>query len=177
MEREDILGYLELFRELGLLFEDEEIAHLMRAHIHKTFTDYSLGQLFKIFKLHSNNFYRDDPETIRVIEDAIKIRVSEPEQRAQVVASEVRDLIEGLRLHTSFNKRLDASLRTIIKSTPVLDTDKRLFVQFVTYAADFESKVDDALKAKLASALEIHATALTLQDKVHLKLYGQGIFS
>ena len=33
MEREDILGYLELFRELGLLFEDEEIAHLMRAHI------------------------------------------------------------------------------------------------------------------------------------------------
>jgi len=79
MERVDILGYLELFRELGLLFEDEEIAHLMGAHIQKSFSDYSLGQLFKVFKLHSNSFYRDDPETIRVIEDAIKIRVSEPE--------------------------------------------------------------------------------------------------
>ena len=172
MERVDILGYLELFRELGLLFEDEELAHLMRAHIQKTFSDYSLGQLFKVFKLHSNSFYRDDPETIRVIEDAIKIRVSEPDQRAQVVAADVRDLIEGLRLHISFNKRLDASLRTIIKSTPVLDADKRLFVQFVTYAGDFETKCDDALRAKLKSALDTHAAALTVQDKVHLKLYG-----
>jgi len=33
MGREDILGYLELFRELGLLFEDEEIAHLLRGHL------------------------------------------------------------------------------------------------------------------------------------------------
>jgi len=46
----------------------------------------------------------------------------------------------------------------------------------VTYAADFETKLDDALQAKLASALDIHLTALTLQDKVHLKLYGQGLF-
>ena len=33
MDRADILGYLELFWELGLLFEDEEIAHLLRAHL------------------------------------------------------------------------------------------------------------------------------------------------
>lgn len=68
-------------------------------------------------------------------------------------------------------------MRTIIKSTPVLDADKRLFVQFVTYAADFETKLDDALRAKLAGALHTHITALTVQDKVHLKLYGQGLFT
>jgi hypothetical protein len=158
MDRADILGYLELFRELGLLFEDEEIAHLLRDHLQKTFHEYSLGQLFKVFKLHSNNFYRDDPETIRIIEDAVKIRASEPEQRAGIRAAEVRDLIEGLRLHIQFNKRLDASLRSIIKSTPVLDADKQLFVQFLTYAADFDIKIDDALKTKLQSALEIHTT-------------------
>ncbi len=158
MDRVDILGYLELFRELGLLFEDEEIAHLLRAHIQKTFHDYSLGQLFKFFKLHANNFYRDDPETIRLIEDAVKIRASEPEQRAEIRASDVRDLIEGLRLHTQFNKRLDASLRSLIKQTFVLDADKKLFIQFLTYAADFETKMDDSLKSKLVNAFETHAS-------------------
>jgi hypothetical protein len=89
-----------------------------------------------------------------------------------VRANEMRDLIEGLRLNVKFNKRLDASLRTLIKSTPVLDADKRLFVQFVTYAADFEIKIDEALRAKIVGALETHHNALTIQDKVHLKLYG-----
>jgi hypothetical protein len=31
------------------------------------------------------------------------------------------------------------------------------------------------LKEKLVGAFDIHASSLTLQDKVHLKLYGRGI--
>jgi hypothetical protein len=34
MEREAILGYLELFRELGMLFEDQEISGMLRDHLH-----------------------------------------------------------------------------------------------------------------------------------------------
>lgn len=75
----------------------------------------------------SNNFYRDEV-TLTIIEDAVKIRVSEPEQRALVKADDLRDLIEGLRLHIHFNKRLDMSLRTLVKNTHLLESDKRLFI-------------------------------------------------
>jgi len=77
MDRKDILGYMELFRELGLLFLDEEIPVLLKQHLLKGFSDYSLGQLFTFYKLHSNLFYRNDPETKRVLEDVVKIRAAE----------------------------------------------------------------------------------------------------
>ena len=50
----------------------------MKESVQLSFHQYELGQLFKVYKLLSNNFYRD-AETVRVIEDAVKIRVSEPE--------------------------------------------------------------------------------------------------
>jgi hypothetical protein len=34
MEREAILGYLEMFREMGMLFEDEDIQGMLRDHLH-----------------------------------------------------------------------------------------------------------------------------------------------
>ena len=61
MERETILGYLEFFREFGLLFEDEEIPVMLRGHLNTSFHLYNMSQLFKVFKLIANNFYRDDP--------------------------------------------------------------------------------------------------------------------
>ena len=64
MEREAILGYLELFRELGMLFEDQEIVLMLGEHLAKTYHLYDLGQLFKVYKLFSNNFYRNDPQTL-----------------------------------------------------------------------------------------------------------------
>ncbi len=50
----------------------------------------------------------------------------------------MRDLVEGLRLNSGFNKRLDASLRTLLKNSNLLALDKRLFLQYLTYASDFE---------------------------------------
>jgi len=76
MERKTILGYLEFFNELGMLFEDKEAMALMKLHVTKTFHMYELDDLFKVYKLISHNFYRDQ-ETLKVIEDAIKIRVSD----------------------------------------------------------------------------------------------------
>jgi hypothetical protein len=64
MEREAILGYLELFRELGMLFEDEEISGMLREHLQQTYHLYDLGQLFKVYKLAANNFYRNDPQIL-----------------------------------------------------------------------------------------------------------------
>lgn len=128
MERGTMLGFIELFKELGMLFEDKEIALLMKDHIEKGFHAYELPELFKAYKLLSHNFYRDTT-TLRLLEDAIKIRVSEPIQRDSVNLNHLRDLIEGLKLHLGFNKRLDASLRTLLKHKPYhLDSDRKLFV-------------------------------------------------
>jgi hypothetical protein len=159
MEREAILGYLELFRELGLLFEDQEISEMLREHLSKTYHLYDLGQLFKVYKLVSNNFYRNDPFIMQVIEDAVKIRAAEAHEREHVKAQHVRDLVEGLRLHNRYNKRLDASLRTILKSSHVLATEKRLFMQYLTYATDFEIPQlisDGSLKEKFIHAFDAH---------------------
>lgn len=46
MERRTILGYMELFKELGILFEDKEIAISMREHLSKVFHAYELSELF-----------------------------------------------------------------------------------------------------------------------------------
>ena len=67
MEREVILGYMELFRELGMLFDDPEIATMVKLHLTNSYHLYDLGQLFKIYKLLSNNFYRNDPQTLQII--------------------------------------------------------------------------------------------------------------
>ena len=77
MDRSTVLNYQELFRELGFLFEDQEIPLLLRNHLEKSFHSYDLGQLFKVYKLISHNFYRDDPILTQIIEDAVKIRAKE----------------------------------------------------------------------------------------------------
>jgi len=64
MERGSILGYLELFRELGMLFEDEDISGMIREHLQKTYHLYDLGQLFKVYKLTANNLNRNDPHLL-----------------------------------------------------------------------------------------------------------------
>jgi len=56
MERDTILGYLEFFREFGLLFEDEEIPVMLRGHLNTSFHLYNMSQLFKVFKLIANTF-------------------------------------------------------------------------------------------------------------------------
>lgn len=77
MERPTILGFLELFKELGLLFNDKEVALLMKENLSKSYHAYDLPELFQAYKLLSHNFYRD-PESFQLLEDAIKIRTSEP---------------------------------------------------------------------------------------------------
>jgi hypothetical protein len=37
MDHKTILGYLELFKELGMLFDDKEIMLLMKPHLAKSF--------------------------------------------------------------------------------------------------------------------------------------------
>jgi hypothetical protein len=82
MERKPMLGYLEFFKQMGILFEDKEAALLMKEHVDKNFHAYELSELFQVFKLLSHNFYRGDftsaDSTFRLIEDAVKIRASEP---------------------------------------------------------------------------------------------------
>lgn len=126
----------------------------------KSFHAYELHELFQTYKLLSHNFYRDEP-SLKLIEDAVKIRVGEKEQRAQIKADHLRDLIEGLKLHKKFNKRLDSSLRSLIKDSYLLDTDRKLFVQYLTYVADFESPLDEALRSKIQVAFDLHKPALT----------------
>lgn len=79
MDKKVVLGFLELFKETGMLFEDKEVALLMREHIAASFHTYELPELFQIYKLLSLNFYGNaDAETLKIIEDAVKIRASEP---------------------------------------------------------------------------------------------------
>lgn len=174
MDRKTILGFLELFNSLGMLFEDKELAIAMKDHISKSYHAYELPELFQAYKLLSLNFYRD-AETFRMIEDAVKIRVADEIQRERVGADNLKDLIKGLKLHVQYNKRLDASLRTLLKGSYLLDCDKELFVTYIGYAADFETKVDDTLKQKLANAVEVHKSNLNLKEKAYLKLYGQSL--
>lgn len=77
MERTTLLGFGELFKELGILFDDKEYALVMKEHIGKNFHTYELPDLFKAYKLLSHNFYRDEA-TLKLIEDSVKIRISEP---------------------------------------------------------------------------------------------------
>ena len=83
--------------------------------------------------------------------------------------------MQGLRVQVDFNKRLDASLRSIIKSSYVLESDRKLFVEYLSYIVDFDSKVDDALRDKLTSAFQTHLSSFTPADKAHLMLYGAGL--
>jgi hypothetical protein len=76
MDRSSILGFAELFREFGIIFEDKEFALSIKEHVAKNFHAYELHELFQTFKLISHNFYRDS-NTLKLIEDAVKIRVSE----------------------------------------------------------------------------------------------------
>jgi hypothetical protein len=46
MERKTILGFLELFKELGMLFDDKEIMLLIRNHLLLGFHNYELAELF-----------------------------------------------------------------------------------------------------------------------------------
>lgn len=160
-----------------MLFEDKEVALLMREHIALSFHTYELPELFQVYKLLSLNFYGNaDVETLKIIEDAVKIRASEPSQRALLKSDHVRNLIEGLRLHVEVNKRLDGSLRTIVKNKPeLLEGDKRLFVQYMTYASDTQTAIkDESVKERLRQALQTHLMSLNDQEKSHLKLYGRG---
>jgi hypothetical protein len=50
----------------------------------------------------------------------VKIRSSDEKEREILKSDDVRDLIEGLRLYQTYNKRLDSSLRTILKNTNLL---------------------------------------------------------
>jgi hypothetical protein len=45
MNHKSILGYLELFKELGMLFEDKEITLLMKEHMTTNFHVYELHEL------------------------------------------------------------------------------------------------------------------------------------
>lgn len=85
------------------------------------------------------------PETVTLIEDALKIRLSEPEQRQLVTSKSLRDLIEGLNLFGNSNKKLDSSLQRMLKEGSHLNEDPKLTVWAVHYFADFEIKVDPAL--------------------------------
>lgn len=68
----------------------------------------------------------------------MKIRVSEPSQRQSITVQGIKDLIEGLKLHTSINKRLDSSLKSLLKHNPhLLSQDKLLMIQYFCYLADF----------------------------------------
>jgi hypothetical protein len=51
-------------------------------------------------------------------------------------------LIEGLKLHLHFNKRLNNSLKRAVKETSLLDYDRRLFVQYLSYLADFAQPIE-----------------------------------
>lgn len=55
-----MLEYLELFKELGLLFEDKEVMQLISDQFANTFHEYELKELMKIYKLISHNFYREE---------------------------------------------------------------------------------------------------------------------
>jgi hypothetical protein len=60
------------------------------------------------------------------------------------------DLLEGMNLHQSFNKRLDSSLKSIIKSnSSLVYTDNKLLVKVIEYLGDVDSKIDDKLKTIL----------------------------
>ncbi|TNV82778.1 hypothetical protein FGO68_gene2730 [Halteria grandinella] len=175
MDKENLLGFIEIFNKHGMLFEDKEIILLMKDHFESAFSTYELPQLLQAYKLLSHCFYRDY-STLKLIEDAVKIRSSEPDQLRTVSVQNLRDLIEGLKLHLHYNKRLTNTLKRLVKETNLIDYDRRLFIQYVTYLGDFNLKTDPVLKAKLNDALNVHRATLTNQDIIQLKLYGQEIF-
>ncbi|CDW73278.1 UNKNOWN [Stylonychia lemnae] len=170
MERPTMINYLQFLLNHGMIFEDKDMMELIAAHLQKNYFSYELNELFKVYLITQHNFYRDN-ESIRLIEDATKIRIADQKQRQQVKVEGLRDLIEGLRLEHAHNKKLDQSLRTLVKETNLLNIDKKLFVQFICYAADFNIKIDQKLQQAIDVAFDAHLQDLTQQDLAHLILY------
>ena len=103
MDKEDILGYLELLLRHDLIFEDKELMQMINHHIERNFHQFELGEIFKLVRIIAHNFYRD-PVTIALLEDAVRVRMSDKEQylNSRVSAYDLRDLIEGLSFLSKF---------------------------------------------------------------------------
>eukprot|EP00347_Sterkiella_histriomuscorum_P020420 403337874 len=170
MEKESIIGYLELMQRHGLVFEDKELMNLIASHVQKNYHQYELNELFQIFRIISHNFYRDQ-ETIKLIEDAVKIRLSDKSQYDCLSPYDLRDLIEGLSLQTQFNKKLDSALKILIKETNLMSLDKKLLIQLITYLSNFNSKIDEKLQNKISIAIDANLSGFTTQELAHLALY------
>ena len=89
MDRKLILDYVALFKDLGMLFNDAECMILLKNHIGKTFYQYEMEDLFRAYMLISHIRMRD-MKTLKVIEDAIKIRVGEQKERENVSAESAK---------------------------------------------------------------------------------------
>jgi hypothetical protein len=177
MERRTILGFLELFRDYGMLFEDKEVALLMRDHMASTFHAYELSELFNAHRLLSHSFYRDS-DTFRIIEDAVKIRAADKEQVLQLQAGDIGSLLSGMVLHKEKSKRLEGSLKSILRLRPgLLAADQRLLVKTVSYLEDFEVKVDEELKGHINDSFKVHLDNLTPDEISHLRLYGKSLLT
>lgn len=97
-----MLGYLEFFNKLGLLFEDKELMALLQDHLQKNYALYELQELFQVYKLVSLSFYRNS-EVVSTIQDIVKIRFAMPEQRQSPAFKynpNLSDLIQGQMLQT-----------------------------------------------------------------------------
>ena len=177
MERRTILGFLELFLDFGMLFEDREAAMLMKGHVESSFHAYELSELFQAHRLLSHCFYRD-PDTFRIIEDAVKIRAAEPEQVSTLKSGDVASLISGMVLHSEKSKRLEASLRSVIKQRgDLLAADQRLLVRVIGYLVDYEAKTDDIVRQRINEAFEVHAKNLSPEEVTFVRVYGKQLLS
>jgi hypothetical protein len=136
MDRQMLLDYLAFLDYLGMLADDKGMFLLITNNFERNYYLYEIPQLCQLFKILSHCHY-SLPKVVELIEDSLKIRMNDRKQRESIKPIHILDLIEGLILFESFNKKLDVILNKLLKDENLLYLDKELVVQAIMYNANY----------------------------------------
>ena len=148
MDRVDLLMYCELLRDLGMLFDDEDIIKRLNRNFQSFYYQFELSQLFQLMRIQAYCFHKP-PGMLDLILDSISICAKEPEQIKNLSYKDTIAFVEALTINGKESRPMGTVLSKILKQTTHLSEDHEVSLFTLAYLADFDLKLSNKRTAAL----------------------------